>query len=161
MKTSHIFPSSVLAPRPSNKNEPLYINVKTTDEGKHNLRQHSPVTTPLLCSKMSYPANINAPKKKAPNPSLQERRRARLENVPKLTLPSDDTKPEWKVLAESGQVREKYLEYDPVNVALIGDKDLLFSLRDLYNPASQPRSLIELSYLEFVVEAIEARLRSL
>ena len=109
---------------------------------------------------MSYPVNTNAPKKR-PNPSLQERRRAQRENVPKLELPSDDVKPEWKVLAESGQVREKYLRFNPENVANIDDKQFLLSLRELYFPTSQPRCLIELSYIDLVLEAIEARLCAL
>ena len=95
-----------------------------------------------------------APKKKAKR--LHDRRR--LEKIPKLRLPDPEPKPEWRVLAESGRVREKFLTYSPEDVKEIDDIDFLTELRGYYTPYSQPRNPIEAAYLDLVVEAIDCQL---
>ena len=69
-----------------------------------------------------------APVKAKAKPSLLQRRRARLDAIPPLRFP-DEAKPEWKVLAESGMVRWKYLTWTPPEVAKVTSLELLHDLR--------------------------------
>ena len=104
-----------------------------------------------------------APKKKPARKSLAERR-GRLSNIPKLVLPSPEKTqrwPEWRLLAESGQVREKFLRFTPEDAEEIDDIDSLLHLRELYFPSSQPRNYYEVAYMQLVREALEARLYKL
>ena len=105
-----------------------------------------------------------APKKKPTRESLAERR-GRLSHIPKLVLPSPEKKeasrPEWRLLAESGYVREKFLNFTPEDAEEIDDIDSLIHLRELYFPSSQPRNHYEAVYIQLVREALEARLYKL
>lgn len=78
-------------------------------------------------------------------------------NVPKLQLPSA----EWQVLANSGYVREKFLNFTPDDAADMSDVNALRQVRELYTPSSQPQTLQEYAYLDLVIEAINTRLREL
>lgn len=105
-----------------------------------------------------------APRKKA---SLSERR-GRLHLIPKLVLPSTEgeeekknERPHWRLLQQSGYVREKYLRYTPEDVAEIDDIDTLINIREWYFPASQPRNLFEQTYIDLVREAAEEKLYKL
>lgn len=100
-----------------------------------------------------------APEKKVARKGLAERR-ARLDKIPKLVFPEESKpyRPEWRLLAESGYVRQKFLRYNPDDVAEIDDMDTLEHLRDLYTPASQPHNFYEHAYIELVIDAINDRL---
>jgi hypothetical protein len=62
---------------------------------------------------------------------------------------------------DSGFVREKYLRFSPMDIWEEDDVLFLEHLRDLYNPASQPRTFEEGAYLSLMVTAIKHRLREL
>ena len=104
-----------------------------------------------------------APKKKVERKGLAERR-GRLSHIPKLVLPSPEKTqrwPEWRLLAESGYVREKFLRFTPEDAEEIDDLDTLLRLRELYTPASQPRNLYEHAYVQLVAEAVDSRMYKL
>ena len=85
-----------------------------------------------------------------------------MDNIPKLVLPSTKpTTPEWRLLAESGYVREKFLRFTPEDAEEIDDLDSLLHLRELYFPSSQPRNHYEVVYMQLVREALEARMYNL
>ena len=116
------------------------------------------MTSLLLRLKMNIPSvnnPPNAPKKK----KISWRSRRGLENIPKLVFPEEpQTKPYWRVLAESGFVRQKYLRYTPEDVAEIDCIDMLDTLREWYFPASQPHNDFEADYLQLVLDAVNNRL---
>ena len=99
-----------------------------------------------------------APKKKA-NPSLQERRRQRLKQLPKFEL---ERMPEWEVLLHSGLVRPKYLNWTPKDVEVETDREELETLLSYYGfPSSQPTNMCEQSYCDIMGDAIRQKLASL
>ena len=97
-----------------------------------------------------------APKKK--KASLAERR-GRLDQIRRRLVFEENQprKPEWRVLAESGEVRAKFLRYNPDDVAEIDDLDFLDKLRDWYFPSSQPHNAYEFAYCELMREAVDNR----
>ena len=113
-----------------------------------------------MASNVNVPYSLtnppNAPKKKVPRKSLAERR-GRLEKIPKLQFPEDEESrwSDWRLLADSGYVREKFLRFTPEDAEEIDDFDALLRLRELYTPASQPRNLYEHAYVQLVQEAID------
>lgn len=100
-----------------------------------------------------------APMKKAVRKPLAERRE-RLDKIPKLVFPDEGKSrwPEWRLLAESGHVREKFLRLNPEDISEIDDIDTLEHYRVLYTSASQPRNLYEHAYIELIIAAINDRL---
>lgn len=76
--------------------------------------------------------------------------------MPRLEFPDErrNKVPDWRLLADSGYVREKFLTYNPDDIAEINDLDSLDRLRSLYFPSSQPRNLYEKTYLALMIEAI-------
>ena len=81
--------------------------------------------------------------------------------MPKLVLPGDERKPtlpEWRALAQSGWVQQKFLRYNPEDVEEIDDIDFLLQLQRWYFPASQPRNLFEETYLKLMLDAVNAKL---
>ena len=89
-------------------------------------------------------------------------RRGRLDRIPKLVFPEENGAtsrwPEWRLLAESGYVREKFLRFTPEDAEEIDDWDMLLRLRELYTPASQPRNLYEHAYVQLVAEAVDGKM---
>ena len=96
-----------------------------------------------------------APTKK--KPSLAERRGLKTP-VPPLIFPEEEQRPEWRVLAESGWVREKFLLHNPEEVEKIEDEETLLSLQKWYFPASQPRNPFEETYVKLVLDAVNKKL---
>ena len=108
---------------------------------------------------MSHNSNIpsltnppNAPRKK----TIRQRRN--LNNISRLVFPEEPARPEWRVLAESGRVRSKFLNWTPEDVSEIDDLDTLEMLRHYYTPASQPHNIFEEAYLELIINAVNTRL---
>ena len=66
--------------------------------------------------------------------------------------------PEWRVLAQSGWVRDKFLRYNPEDVAEIDDMDVILQIKDWYFPASQPHNLFEEAYCSLMREAAEKKI---
>ena len=99
----------------------------------------------------------NAPKKKKTvRTPLRERR---LGQVPRLRLEEETPRePEWRVLANTGYIREKYLRWTPEDVKEIDDLDMLETLRSYYTPASQPQNHFEVAYFDLMLEAVNNRL---
>ena len=95
----------------------------------------------------------NAPKK--PN----VRKNFRLDNIPVLNISEEE--PEWRILANSGQIRQKYLRYDPGDVLEMDDIDMLEKMRTWYTPSSQPRNCYEEAYFSIMIDAVNARLYTL
>lgn len=93
----------------------------------------------------------NAPKKRIP---LRERR---LGNVRKLTF-EEPRIPEWKVLADTGYVRRKFLRWTPEDVEEMDDLETLEMLRSYYTPASQPQNHFEAAYCQCIIDAVNDRL---
>ena len=101
------------------------------------------------------PLCTSTPKK----PSLAKRR-GRLDNIPPLIFP--EKRAEWRVLAESGRVREKFLTWSPEDVEKMDDAESLKEIRRLYHlPASQPWNAFEEAYLQCIVDAVSERLRQI
>lgn len=95
----------------------------------------------------------------APKKLRLAERRGRLDNIPRLVFPEDaQPKTDWKLLAESGYVRRKFLRWTPEDVAEIDDLDKLEELRTLYTPYSQPQNYLESAYLQLIVDAVNDRL---
>ena len=127
----------------------------------HTSRRFSPTMNANANTDTPYSLENPPQAPKAKRLSLEERRRRRanLEKVPKLQLPkAGEEKPEWRVLAESGQVRAKYLQYTPEDISEIDDLDTLLWLHKCYHPASQPVTFIEHAYVDLMAEAIDTRL---
>ena len=95
-----------------------------------------------------------APKKRY-QPSILERR-GRFNHIPKLVLP--EKKAEWQLLAESGCVRQKFLNYTPEDIEEIDDIHTLLLLEKWYFPASQPHNVYEETYLAIMLDAIRNKL---
>lgn len=95
----------------------------------------------------------NAPKK------AKGEKNFRLNNIPLLKFQEEE--PEWRTLANSGQIRQKYLRYDPDDVMEIDDIDMLQKLRNWYTPSSQPRNFYEEAYFDIMVSAVNSRLYTL
>ena len=122
----------------------------------------SDITPPASPLRASTPTAPPAPKKKE-RPSLAERR-GRLQNIPKLVLPDGEEKPElpeWRVLAQSGWVRAKFLRYNPEDVEELDDFEMLMKLKDWYFPSSQPQNLFEETYCVLMREAADKKLYNL
>ncbi len=64
----------------------------------------------------------------------------------------------WRVLAESGEVRDKFLRYNPEDIEEIDDADTLVHLKKCYFPSSQPHNNFEFALCELMHEAILNRL---
>ena len=94
----------------------------------------------------------NAPRKK----TIRQRRG--LNNISRLVFPEEPARPEWRVLAESGRIRSKFLNWTPEDVAEIDDLDSLEQLRVWYTPASQPQNVFEEAYFELMIDAVNTRL---
>ena len=112
------------------------------------------------CKPYSLENPPQAPKKKAVRESLAQRR-GRLDRIPKLVFPQEEKTfrlPEWRLLGESGHVREKFLRVNPDDIEEIDDWDSLMRLRELYTPASQPHNVFEHAYVQLVAEAIDNRM---
>ena len=105
----------------------------------------------------------NAPKRKKKPFQLQRQRR--LQQVPRLMFEEEEEEvvpvAEWRALAESGQIRPKFLRYNPEDVAELDDLDSLNQLRDWYTPASQPRNYHEWAYCTLMVDAVNDRVYAL
>ena len=97
----------------------------------------------------------NAPKKRR-QPSLLERR-GRFNHIPKIVLP-ERKKVEWRLLAESGYVRQKFLNYTPEDVEEIDDEHTLLLLEKWYFPASQPQNIYEETYVSIMLDAVRNKL---
>ena len=100
-------------------------------------------------------SSLNAPRKKG-------RRRIplwRLQNLPRLKL-EEERVPEWKVLADTGYIRIKFLQWTPED-AVEADVDTLNMLTDYYNPASQAQNFFEEAYFSLMRDAVKARLDAL
>ena len=65
---------------------------------------------------------------------------------------------EAQVLAESGDIREKFLNYSPEDVAEEDDVEWLERLWELYFPAGQPHNKYEEAYLQLMRDVIDSRL---
>ena len=89
-----------------------------------------------------------------PNASKKRRQRKPLQHL----FEEEERKPEWRVLAESGWVRSKFLRYTPEDKLKIEDYDILITLRELYFPTSQPLNVFELSYCELLRGVIDGKL---
>ena len=55
------------------------------------------------------------------------------------------------------KVHEEYLKYNPDDITVISDRDVLYELIDFYSPASCPWD-DEYAYLEIMLDAIRERL---
>ena len=74
---------------------------------------------------------------------------------------SSDAQPEktWLILAMSGDVRAKFLEWTPEDVLEIDSPQLLATLYAFYTPSSHPdANLSECCYCEEMLEAITIRI---
>lgn len=96
--------------------------------------------------------------------ALTERRA--LLNLPANTTPEEEEEeeerqPEWRILAESGRVRSKFLLWTPEDVLQMDNVDELETLQTLFTPASQAWNAFEEAYCDLIVEAIKDRLRDL
>ena len=106
----------------------------------------------------------NAPKKKK---AVREPNSYRLQQIPTLVLPEEEEgeeKCEWRWLRDSGHVREKYLRFNPEDIEVLDDMDLLKDMCRLYNPllhSSQPTNFYEASYIELMLNAIHERLAAI
>ena len=69
----------------------------------------------------------------------------------------------WRVTPEDmwRDVRSKFLQYAPEDVAAMEDVDHLRNVYRWYNPSSCPRTVAEAAYLKLVSDAAEARLKAL
>ena len=105
----------------------------------------------------SIPSLSNPPN--APKRTLLRQRRGS-GAILKLVFPDADRPklPEWKVLYESGRVRERYLHLTPEDIGEIDDMDTLMDLQERYFPSSQPRNLFEEAYLRIMQETIAAKM---
>jgi hypothetical protein len=83
-----------------------------------------------------------------------------LANIPKLVFPSDKptVEKDWRILAQSGYVRAKFLNWNPEDVHVMDDLDTLTWLREKYRPFSQPQNCVEELYLQVMMDAINDRL---
>lgn len=104
----------------------------------------------IIPSKSNPP---NAPKK----PKVSKK--FRLQDIPQLKLHEEE--PEWRILACSGQIRAKYLRYDPDDVMEIDDIEMLEKLRNWYTPSSQPHNYYEEAYFDLMIDAVNARIYTL
>ena len=64
-------------------------------------------------------------------------------------------------LAESGDIREKFLVHTPEDVAEEEDVEWLEKLWELYFPAAQPHNKFEEAYLQLMRDIIDCRLEQL
>ena len=99
----------------------------------------------------------NAPKKRK---GLAQRR-GRLDKISRLRLEEPPREPEWRVLADTGYIRQKYLRWSPEDVQDIDDPDMLKTLRDYYTPSNQPQNAFEESYFSLMIEVVNDRLLTL
>ena len=103
----------------------------------------------------------NAPKKKK---TVREPNAFRLQQVPSLLLPEEEEneeKCEWRWLRDSGNVREKFLRYNPEDVEQLNNIDSLQDMCMCYDPllhSSQPQNLYEETYLKIMLTAAQNRL---
>ena len=64
----------------------------------------------------------------------------------------------WTLLATTGHIRTKFLQYVPEDIPDITDHETLLWLRSCYFPASQPHTLIEDAYCRLMYELIEKQI---
>jgi len=64
----------------------------------------------------------------------------------------------WTLLATTGHIRGKFLQYVPEDIPDITDHETLLWLRSCYFPASQPHTLIEDAYCRLMYELIEKQI---
>ena len=82
--------------------------------------------------------------------------------MPRLVLEEEEPRePEWRVLANTGYIRQKYLHWSPEDVREETDLESLITFRNYYCPSSQPRNAFETAYFALMVDAVNARLKEL
>ena len=83
-----------------------------------------------------------------------------MRNISRLRLEEERT-PEWKVLADTGYIRIKFLHWTPEDVSEMGDREVLMTIRDYYNPCSQAQNFFEEAYFSLMRDAVKARIDAL
>ena len=68
---------------------------------------------------------------------------------------------EAQFLAKSGDIRDKFLNYTPEDVAEEEDEEFLEKMWELYFPAGQPHNRYEEAYLQLMRDVIDSRLDQL
>ena len=122
---------------------------------------------------------LRAPKKKKqrrPLPKLANIRKLQFSplatSTPKKAVGGEEKEDplEWGIspvlieaefLAESGEVRDKFLLHSPEDVAEETDVEVLEKLWELYFPPSQPHNNYEEAYLSLMRDSIDLRLSKL
>ena len=64
----------------------------------------------------------------------------------------------WTLLAESGHIRQKFLNYVPEDIPNISDYATLIWLKSCYSPSSQPHTFMEHAYCQLMTELIEKQI---
>ena len=120
----------------------------------------TPSPTPQLQLQLPAPKSTTNP----PNAPHREGRRripfSRLRSIRRLRLEEERT-PEWKVLADTGYIRIKFLTWTPEDVSEMDDRQTLTTIWDYYNPCSQAQNFFEDAYFSLMRDAVQARLDAL
>ena len=105
-------------------------------------------------SNNNMPSSANSTPRRVP---LRERR---LGSARRLRLEEVRT-PEWKVLADTGYIRIKFLHWTPEDVSNMNDRRVLNAIEQYYTPSSQAQNFFEDAYFSLMRDAVKARLDAL
>ena len=74
------------------------------------------------------------------------------------TPPKSNNEPEWRRLARTGYIREKFLYWSPEDIKECSDIEELMYYRFYYTPHPPLRNPFERAFCSLMIEAIDARL---
>ncbi|MEO1519076.1 MAG: hypothetical protein AAFV95_29010 [Bacteroidota bacterium] len=142
------------------------LNTPEKTEKNHPFRRLDRVKRALFASPGDVPAPPPTPRKRK---TKRGRKRMDLRPLPlnlgsidpptpKKKKADEEDRLQAEFLADSGDVREKYLLHSPDDVAGECNVNYLERLWELYFPCEQPRNLMEEAYQTLMRECIDKRL---